>query len=147
MSEELVERLISFERKLATKKGRFNLFMLLLREELTDLTSAVQGGPPGRWDVVAAASWIYEDKKKNFEYFSKELRAHLGLNDILAVSRMVLLRPEDAFVEAVNKAFKIEHGNMRVSKINLFGIHVNQAYIITSRKSKTTPKESVSAKK
>lgn len=147
MSEDLVEKLISFERKLATKKGRFNLFMLLLREELTDLTSVVQGGLPGRWDLVAAASWIYKDKKSNFAYFSRELSAHLGPENILAISRMVLLRPEDTFVEAVNKGFQIEHGNMKVSRINLFGIHVNQAFIITSRKATSASRKSTSAKK
>ena len=51
MIQELVAKLGSFERKVASEKGPFNLFLLLLREELTSLTSTGPGGTTGRWDL------------------------------------------------------------------------------------------------
>jgi hypothetical protein len=46
----------------------------------------------------------------------------------------VVVDPENAAVQAFNRAIRIEHGRLEVKDSSFFGLPVKRAYIITSRR-------------
>ncbi len=149
MTPEFVKRFVTLEKDIAKEKGRFTLFMLLLREEIATVTSTSDVGQVlvGRWDLVASASWIYDDKKGSFEYFATKVRHALPEDQLLSVSRIALLREDNPFVVAVTRAFHVDGETVEVADTNLFGIQVHRAFIITSRKERTTARKKAASHK
>jgi len=118
---ELLDKLILLESKLSKDKGKFNLFALFLREEAED-----------KWDIVVSAYWLESNNKKSFDYLSSELKSSLTNQELLLISRIVVLDEGNPGLEAINRAFHVEHGLADVRDSNFFGLQIKQAYIITS---------------
>jgi len=118
---ELLDKLILLESKLSKEKGNFNLFALFLREEAED-----------RWDIVVSASWLESNNKKSFDYLAKELKYNLTNQELLLISRIVVMDEGNPGLEAINRAFHVEHGLVDVRDSNFFGLQIKHAYIITS---------------
>ena len=120
---ELVKKLRSLETQLAKQKGEFSLFALFLREEAQD-----------KWDLVASASWFWSDEKKTLNYLAEKLRSHLTRDELLTLSRIVLIDETDPGLEAIHGALAVEHGTAEVMNCNFFGLEIRHAYIITSKR-------------
>src|SRR5205807_6503452 len=67
MNNPIVDKFVEVEREIASEKGDFVLFALLEREER-----------PGRWDVVAAAPWLGEDKRPALDYIIRKIDSKLS---------------------------------------------------------------------
>jgi hypothetical protein len=119
--KELLDKLKSLELKLSKENGAFNLFALFLREEAED-----------RWDIVVSASWLESNNKKSFDYLAKELKSNLTNQELLLISRIVVMDEGNPGLEAINRAFHVEHGLADVRDSNFFGLQIKHAYIITS---------------
>ena len=119
----LAEKFAQIERRVAAEKGEFSLFALFLRED----------APGDQWDVIVAAPWIGEDKKEALQLLAAEIKSHLRTQDVVKLSRMVLLDPEDASVRDFNEAVQVEHGSVELRDREIFGLPIRHAYIITSR--------------
>jgi hypothetical protein len=120
---DLPERFRKVESRIAEEKGAFVLFALLMREDA-----------PDRWDLVVAAPWVGEDKHGAVDYFVEEIKSQLGAPDLTSLARIVVLDPEDAAVQALNRAVQIEHGGVEIRDSSFFGLPVRHAFIITSRR-------------
>jgi len=110
------------ESDVATAKGEFVLFALFMREDV-----------PDRWDLMVSAPWIGDDKQGVVDYLVGEIRSRMGTQALTDLSRIVVVDPNDAAVQALNRAIRIEHGGVEVKDSNFFGLQVKHAFIITSK--------------
>jgi hypothetical protein len=120
---ELLDKFKSLEFHLSEQKGSFKLFALFLREEAED-----------KWDIVVSASWLDSNNKESFDYLARELKASLTNQELLLISRIVILDEKNPGLEAINRAFHIEHGLAEVKDSHFFGLQIKHAYIISSTK-------------
>lgn len=120
---ELTEKFTELESHIAEEKGPFALFALFMREDA-----------PDRWDLIISAPWAGDDKRSVVDYFVSQIKSRLGEQGLTSLSRIVVIDPQDAAVEALNRAIQIEHGRVEVRDSNFFGLTVKHAYIITSQR-------------
>lgn len=121
--KNLVSKFIALEKEISNERGDFDLFALFLR-----------GDAPDKWDLIVAARWFGTNDKKTLGYLAKRIRSHLKPQELLTLSRIVVLNPPDPAVSAIQSAFKIEHGSVEVRNSNFFGLLIKHAFIITSKK-------------
>jgi len=125
---ERIEKFISIEKEIAEERGEFSLFALFLRED-----------SPDRWDLVVAADWFGGDQKRTLDYFAKKLKSRLRLVELIKISRIILLQPNEASVKSILQAFEVEHGCVEVRDSVFFGLHIKRGYIITSKREAPVP--------
>jgi hypothetical protein len=121
--KQTIEKLASLERDIASEKGEFSLFALFLREDADNT-----------WDVLASAPWLEADKRESLEYIVNQLRARLDTQELLSLSRIVLLEENNPVLEAIHEAIKVRHGMAEVRDSVSFGVPIKQAFIITSER-------------
>ena len=119
--KQIIEKLASLERDIASEKGEFSLFALFLREDAGDT-----------WDLLASAPWLEADKRESLDYLVNQLRARLDTQELLSLSRIVLLEKGNPVLEAIHKAIQVRHGIAEVRDGISFGVPIKHAYIITS---------------
>jgi len=124
--KQTIEKLASLEHDIASEKGEFSLFALFLREDTDD-----------KWDLLASAPWLEADKRESLEYLVNQLRARLDTQELLSLSRIVLLEKGNPVLEAIHKAIKVRHGMAEVGDSISFGVPIKHAYIITSAREKS----------
>ncbi len=123
MKNETLEKLASLERELSGEKGDFSLFGLFLREDAQD---------EDKWDILVAAPWLDADKKEGLAYLAKEIQQRLESDELLSISRIVVLERSNPTLEAIHKAVNVKHDRTEVRDSNFFGIQITRAYINTS---------------
>ncbi len=121
--KQIIEKLASLERDIASEKGEFSLFALFLREDADD-----------KWDLLASASWLEANNRESLEYLVNQLRARLDTQELLSLSMIVLLEKGNPVLEAIHKAIKVRHGMAEVRDSISFGVPIKHAYIITSER-------------
>ena len=119
--KQIIEKLASLERDIASEKGEFSLFALFLREDADD-----------KWDLLASAPWLEANNRESLEYLVNQLRARLDTQELLSLSMIVLLEKGNPVLEAIHKAIKVRHGIAEVRDSISFGVPIKHAYIITS---------------
>jgi hypothetical protein len=123
MKKETREKLALLEREVSDEKGEFSLFGLFLREDAQD---------EDKWDLLVSALWLDDDKKEGLTYLAKEIQERLEPDEILTISRIVVLERGDPILEAIHKAVNVKHGEVEVKDSNFSGIQITQACISTS---------------
>lgn len=116
-----VDKFIELEKAISSRKGDFALFALFAREDM-----------PDRWDLVFSATWP-ESENEAIEYIVAEIKNHIGSQELTKLSRIVFVDATDPPVQAINRAYHVEHGSEEVRNTNFFGLPIEHAYIITSR--------------
>lgn len=120
---ELLEKLKEQEVVMANEKGPFELFALFLREDA-----------PGKWDLVVAAEWIDKNKEASLKYIAGIVQKTLSKEELLKLSRIVLIDEENPALEALNIAMRVEHSIAEIQDSDFFGMQIKHAYLITSRR-------------
>jgi hypothetical protein len=120
---DLVGKLILLERLMASEQGDFSLFALFLREDA-----------PDKWDLVVSAPWIEVDKRRALDFIARQLRSHLEPEELLSLSKVVLIDHDDPALGAIHNAVRVLHGTMEIRNSAFFGLSIRHAYIITSQK-------------
>jgi len=72
------------------------------------------------------------------EYLVNQLRSRLDTQDLLSLSRIVLLEKSNPVLDAIHKAIQVRHGMAEVRDSISFGVPIKHAYIITSEREKST---------
>ena len=121
--KQTIEKLASLERDITSEKGEFSLFALFLREDADDT-----------WDLLASAPWLEVDKRESLEYLVNQLRSRLDTQELLSLSRIVVLEEGNPVLEAIHKRIKVRHGMVEVRDSISFGVPIKHAYIITSER-------------
>lgn len=108
---------------MAEEKGPFDLFALFLREDA-----------PGKWDLIVAAEWIENNKEASFNYLAGIVQKALSKEELLKLSRIVLIGEGNPALEAFHKVVHGEHLVMEIQDSNFFGLQIKNAYVITSQR-------------
>lgn len=106
---------------MVAEKGRFLLFALFLREYA-----------PNVWDFVVSAPWLKADKMATYRYFATQLQSRLEPQELILLSRIVLIDEDNPALEAIHEAVTVEHSMVEIRHRDFFGLPIEQAYIITS---------------
>ncbi len=123
--------MINIEKKIAAEKGPFLLFALFLPEE-----------GYGKWDVLASASWIDEDKGIAIRYLAEKIQQDVRIEELLQISRIVAIKADNPGLTEIHNAINIEHDLLEIKNEIFFGIDIRCAYFITSQSiSETTNKD------
>ncbi len=117
----VAEKLRQIEIEISEDNGDFNLFALIEREDSL-----------GKWDVVVAANWAENDRKKLVNDIALKIRENLSKDEQLMLSRIVTLSPSETLVQNLNLII-VEHGMAKLSNNNFNGIIIKEAYLITSK--------------
>ena len=128
MIRHLMEKLRSLEKEIADERGDFSLFALFLREDAEN-----------RWDLVLSALWLNADSLEDINYIANKLKYRLGENELLFISRIVLLNLSDPIVKIINNNWGISRGgSLELNDPQIFntGLPFKHAYIIISRSEK-----------
>jgi hypothetical protein len=125
--KQTIEKLASLEREIATEKGEFSLFALFLREDAED-----------KWDLLASAPWLETNKRESLEYLVNQIRPRLEVQELLSLSRIVLLEKGNPVLEAIHKTIRVRHGMAEIRDSVSFGVPIKYAYIITSERDNST---------
>ena len=121
--KQIAEKLKNLERQMADEKGPFSLFGLFLREDA-----------PDKWDLVVSAPWIDDNKEESLAYIAESLRASLAAEELLNLSRIVLVEQNNPGLEAVQRAMHVQHGVVEIKDRNFFDLEIKSAFIITSQR-------------
>jgi hypothetical protein len=119
---QLIEKLVTLEGEITIEKGPLNFFGLFLREEA-----------PNKWDVVVSAPWLEENQEEGLAYVANQLQSHLDLQELLSLSRIVVIDHDNPGLESIQKTITVEHGVVEFVDRTFFGLEIKHAYIITSR--------------
>jgi len=125
--KKFIEKIAALEQSISAEKGDFVLFALFLREDAQD-----------KWDLVVSAPWIEVNNKVALSYLANELKSHLLVQEMLTLSRIVMVDNDDPSLEAIHKAISVEHGMFEIKDSNFFGLQIKHAYIITSKRHAVT---------
>lgn len=120
-----IAKLKTIEQCLSEKKGRFWIFALLQRED-----------SPGKWDLLVAAEWLQEEDRKSLDHIITALEQEFTQDDLLQLSRIVVLNPDNPIVQDLTAAFSQEHRLNFIQNIAVNGMQFAQGVIITSRRPK-----------
>ena len=117
------EKLQRVEKRLSKSKGPFELFALLLRED-----------SPGKWDVLISADWARANKKDAINTVFEEMRKELTDQELMMLSRIVVLDKHSAALQAIHQTMSVEHGLAEIADKSIFDMPIKQGYLITSQK-------------
>ena len=120
---EIIDRFAELESQIAGEKGGFTLFALFMLEDAPDC-----------WDLIVAAPWAGGDEQSAVDYLIGQIKSRLGEESLTNLARIVVIDPENAAVQALNRAIQIEHGRVEERDRTFFGLPVKRAYFITSKR-------------
>ncbi len=116
--KRLLEKLQRMEQAVSLEKGPFDLFALILPR------SSVGG-----WDLMVAASWI-KSQKEGLDFFTDLLRRCLTEEEILRMSRIIILHQDSATLKRIRQEFGAMGDVREMKDTSFFGLPVKRAYII-----------------
>lgn len=125
-TKEFVSKFQKIEKRINQSFGDFVLFALFLPE--------IQ---PTKWDVVVSAPWLKRTNMDAMRAISKILNEELD-DDIMKISRIVVLEPNSDFVDIMHKTIQIEHGLKEYINHEFLDLAMKHAFVITSKKMKRT---------
>lgn len=120
--KELIDKLAAIENETSAKRGKYDLFALFLRED-----------SPNKWDIVVSASWIDNNKEEALKFLAEKVQNSFTRNELLLISRIVIIDKTNPDLPHVQEAVNIEHGSAELKDSNLFGLQIKHAFLITSR--------------
>jgi hypothetical protein len=118
----ICDKIGALEKEISSEKGDFYLFGLFCREEAGD-----------KWDLIVSAPWLQADVKQGLNYLADKVRAKLNEEELLSLSKIVVLAVDDPVVEAVRKSVQeTRHGKVELENQDFGGVQVTHACISTS---------------
>jgi hypothetical protein len=121
--KEQAEKLRNVEIALSNEHGDFELFALFLRDDA-----------PNKWDLIVSSDWARADKKAAINSIVGKIQSALNPQELLMLSRIIILEKDDAALNALHSAMHVEHGLAEISDSNFFGLAIKHAYLITSKR-------------
>ena len=120
--KEIVDKLVEIEKETSEEKGEYDFFALFLRENSSD-----------KWDILVAANWIDNNKEEALKYLAKIFQNSFNQNELLSISRIVLIEDTNPALPARQQAINVEHGSIEIKDANFFGLEIKHAFLITSK--------------
>lgn len=121
--KNIVEKIKEIEHDVSSEKGDFSLFALFLREDAED-----------SWDLLIAAPWIEKNKAESLKYIAKKVQEKLSPDEIIKISRIVIIDEKNPALSAIHNAMHVEHGLAEIKDSVFFGLPIKHAFLITSKR-------------
>lgn len=121
--KDQIDKFVEVERSISSEKGEFALFALMLREEAQN-----------KWDLLISAPWLKSDKKEALRYVAEKVREEFKEEELLNLSRIVIIEEDNPALEAFQKAIGVQHGHAEVKDSMFFGLEIKHAFIVTSQR-------------
>ena len=118
-----LDKFITIEKELAQENGSFDLFALFLREDSI-----------GKWDILVASDWLQKDQRKSMRLITKKLRDQLSKNELINVSRVVIISEDNPGFDDFSQAIDSEDEVTEVKNTIFFGLPIKHAFVITSKR-------------
>lgn len=105
--KEIIEKLMRIEKETSAEKGQYDLFALFLREDAND-----------KWDILVSADWVNKNKEEALRYLSQKIQKTFTPNELLQISRVVIIEENNPALPALQQAVSIEHGFAEIKDSN-----------------------------
>jgi hypothetical protein len=115
MTTQQIEKFARVAKDLSESSSDLALFALLQRARAN-----------GKWDVVVVAPWA-DETLETYRYVATRLKSVLDTDDMVSLSRIVLLHPEEQAVHDIVDATASTRGKLLPFILN--GMHIRQGYI------------------
>ncbi|KPA10912.1 hypothetical protein MHK_008891 [Candidatus Magnetomorum sp. HK-1] len=116
-----IKKFQNIEKYLSKAKGKFELFALFLRENA-----------PNKWDLLISSDWARVDKKASIDLIAKEVQKELLEEELLMLSRIIILDKNDDTLSSIQGKKQIENGLSEISGIDFLGLAIKHGYLINS---------------
>jgi hypothetical protein len=97
--KNFLEKIESLEKDIADERGDFSVFGLFIREDAENW-----------WDIVVAAPWLNSDSMEDINYIANKLKLQVSENELLSISRIVLLDSHDPIAQIINRTWGVSRG-------------------------------------
>lgn len=121
--KNIIEKIKEIEQEVSDEKGEFSLFALFLREDAEE-----------SWDLLVSAPWIENNKEESLKYIANKVQEKLSSDEIVKISRIVIIDDKNPALSAIQKAMHVEHGLAEIKDSVFFGLPVKHAFLITSKR-------------
>jgi len=121
MEPNILEKLKTVRSKVIEKFDRLSLFVVIKRVDVN------------LWDFVFASEKL--DNPENLKVIADIISKELDRNEIISISRVVLLDSTDPFAKNFNSTFNVGDGNgyMTISDSQINNIRIKEAYLFFSK--------------
>jgi hypothetical protein len=121
------EKFAKLRDEINSERGDLSLFALVLREDAAN-----------KWDLIAAAPWMESDRSRVLKYLAEKLTRRLKQDEILDLSRIIVLEEGNPALEAFLRAMRVERGSIaEVESSEFFGLPIKHAYIFQAKRPET----------
>ena len=118
--KKIFEKLKKIEDEISKEKGDFSLFGLVLRDS------------KDKYELAVSAPWLEDDKRKGLEFLAGKVISKLDRDELLLISRIVILEKGSPTLAAVFKAVTVKRGDAHIKNTYLSNLLVDEAFISTS---------------
>jgi hypothetical protein len=121
--KDLIKKFIEIEKEIAKEKGKFLLFGLFHRE----------GALFDKWNLVASAPWIGEDRFEHIDYFVSKMKEKLTPEEMVKISGIFLLNPSEPVVKDIAERVGKKRGVAEVTNHYFNGMVIERGHVITAK--------------
>ena len=100
--KKTLDKLKSILCELEKEHGQVLVFVLFLR-----------GESPARWDLVIAAPWLDSGNAKSYHLVAKKVQNLLSSEEIIQLSRVVILDADDPVVAFLQDSYSVPNGTFK----------------------------------
>lgn len=108
---QIKDTLAVLAQEIATEKGAWSLCMLVWRAEAAE-----------PWDLLVAAPWLDQDQQAGLAYIAKKVSDRLTTQDLLSLSRIVILEQGNPVREAL-----LQHETEALRDVTVVGVPIKHA--------------------
>jgi hypothetical protein len=117
------EKLIAILNEITAEKGEPNLFGLFLRREA-----------PNVWDLFIASPWLEKDIRKALAYLANKVKAHLTSDELLSLSRIVILESHYPLLQAIFSAIPAGKEQAVFRNEDFLGLEIRRGYVLKAKR-------------
>ena len=122
METNILEKLKTVRAEVLKKFNTLSLFVVIRRVDAN------------LWDFVFAGEKL--DQPNNLKLIADIVNKELNANEIISISRLVLLNSEDQFAKNFNSAFSVgdNNGYLTINDGQINNIHIKEAFLFFSKR-------------
>ncbi|MGH7598842.1 MAG: hypothetical protein ACREOI_21010 [bacterium] len=117
------EKLASVLNEITAETGEPYLFGLFLRTEA-----------PNVWDLVVASPWLEKNRIKAMSYLADKVKAYLTSDELLSLSRIVILESHYPVLKAIFDAIPSGKEQAVFRNEDFLGLEIKRAYVLKAKR-------------
>ena len=118
----LHEKFLKIEKDISNERGEFNLFALAYRDI-----------EENKFDVILSADWINVQDKEVMKYIVNVIKKELISEEMIAISRIILLEKENPILKELTRLIKISHSVVEFKECKFNNIRLDRVIIFSSK--------------